>query len=709
MSLLAPWLAAFAALAAVPVIIHLLNRRRFKVVRWGAIDFLLRTLQKTKRRLQLQDLILMLLRAAALALVALACARPVLPAGRLAGLVGGGGATTVVVLDNSLSMAVADGGASRFARAKARAAAAVQALPRGSQAALVLMSDVAASELSEPSRDLALVAGLIEKAGQGAGGTAVPVALAKAAELVRGAAGEAGGEIVLVTDCQAVGWPAATDPAWEAVRQALRGCHLVVCDVGGEPPANAALVRLEADDAVVAAGSDCTLVAGVVRRGGGSVPLPVELWADDGRGGALRKVASATAEAGEGARTVRLAHRFAQGGQYRLEARLPPDALAADDRRALVLDVVERVRVCVIAQGQAGGFLKAALAADADGAADGREAIEVALLSPDRLADLNLDDYRAVILAGVADPGRLAEALRTAVGDGRGLVLLPGPDSDPVAWNRGLGELLPAKLSARPQVLAAAGAAGSGFATDRLEHPVTTFFAVPENQPWLAQPRFRQAWGLEPAAGATTVLRLAGGQPWLVERPFGRGVVELAAGPVDKSWSDLPLRPAFLMLMRRLVQHAALGTPPRLNLRVHEPLRLGVPAREAQDRFTLTRPDGASAAVAAGLGPDGRPQIEVGDTGLAGFYAIARAGGATTRFAVEAAPAESDLAHARSEVLAPCLGALPTVWIGPDEDLAARLERARSGLEIWPWILALAAACLVAESLLAARWAPKER
>ena len=55
-------LAGFAALAAVPIIIHLLNQRRFKVVVWAAMDFLLATIEKNSRRLQLQDLILMMLK-----------------------------------------------------------------------------------------------------------------------------------------------------------------------------------------------------------------------------------------------------------------------------------------------------------------------------------------------------------------------------------------------------------------------------------------------------------------------------------------------------------------------------------------------------------------------------------------------------------------------------------------------------------------------
>ena len=45
-------------LVSVPIIIHLLNRRRFQVVRWGAMSFLLAAYKKTRRRLELESLIL---------------------------------------------------------------------------------------------------------------------------------------------------------------------------------------------------------------------------------------------------------------------------------------------------------------------------------------------------------------------------------------------------------------------------------------------------------------------------------------------------------------------------------------------------------------------------------------------------------------------------------------------------------------------------
>src|SRR5258706_433004 len=56
----APWFAfAGAALASIPIIIHILNRRRFKTVRWAAMEYLLQAMRKNRRRLKFEQWLLL--------------------------------------------------------------------------------------------------------------------------------------------------------------------------------------------------------------------------------------------------------------------------------------------------------------------------------------------------------------------------------------------------------------------------------------------------------------------------------------------------------------------------------------------------------------------------------------------------------------------------------------------------------------------------
>src|SRR5437867_380671 len=91
-------------LVSIPIIIHLLQRRRYRVVRWGAMEFLRLSVKKRSRRLRIEQLILLLIRCLILALVALAVARPALRPGVLPALASESHVHALLVLDNSYSM-----------------------------------------------------------------------------------------------------------------------------------------------------------------------------------------------------------------------------------------------------------------------------------------------------------------------------------------------------------------------------------------------------------------------------------------------------------------------------------------------------------------------------------------------------------------------------------------------------------------------------
>ena len=76
MSFLAPYMLWGALAGAVPILIHLFFRSRYRRIPWAAMKFLLVSLEQTSRRLKFQELLLLLARVALLVLVALAFSRP---------------------------------------------------------------------------------------------------------------------------------------------------------------------------------------------------------------------------------------------------------------------------------------------------------------------------------------------------------------------------------------------------------------------------------------------------------------------------------------------------------------------------------------------------------------------------------------------------------------------------------------------------------
>src|SRR5207237_9366342 len=101
---------------SIPVIIHLLNRRRFDVVDWGAMQFL-QISETTRRRLLIEELLLLLLRMGLIAVLVFALAAPFVDNAVFAKL-GGGNRDGVLVLDGSYSMGSTGTGQSAHEAAK---------------------------------------------------------------------------------------------------------------------------------------------------------------------------------------------------------------------------------------------------------------------------------------------------------------------------------------------------------------------------------------------------------------------------------------------------------------------------------------------------------------------------------------------------------------------------------------------------------------
>ena len=101
-----PWMLLGGLAVASPILIHLLNKRRFKIIEWAAMDFLFEADKKNRRRVQLENFILLLLRCLAMLLVALMFSRPFLPSSVTSVLQQAQKLERVILIDDSLSQAV---------------------------------------------------------------------------------------------------------------------------------------------------------------------------------------------------------------------------------------------------------------------------------------------------------------------------------------------------------------------------------------------------------------------------------------------------------------------------------------------------------------------------------------------------------------------------------------------------------------------------
>lgn len=166
---------------ALPIVIHILFRRRRKPIAWAAMRFLLDAYRQQRRRTQLQQIILLTLRCLLIALVALALARPMLNTGGALG--GSGGRTVYILIDSSLASAATDTatGTTSLDRSLDAARGLIDGLGQGDRAAIITMGSPAEALVLPASADVAGLRSVLDRIESTAASADVSGALALAA------------------------------------------------------------------------------------------------------------------------------------------------------------------------------------------------------------------------------------------------------------------------------------------------------------------------------------------------------------------------------------------------------------------------------------------------------------------------------------------------------------------------------------------------
>jgi len=635
--LLAP-LNLLAGLAvAVPIAIHLLQRKREATVDFPAVRLLLLAQRRSSRRVRVRRLLLLLVRCLAVLLFVVLLARPVLQAPGAAFREGEPG-FTAVILDTSLSMtALAADARPRFEAARDLARGIASGAGQHEQFALIEAA-LRPGESAAVSRWLA-ADGFIGAVGAASARPAVvdPArAFDEAYRLLR-EAGAAQRRIVVISDLARGGWDRASLGALSMFDAAV---PVRVLRLGGDGARNrAGVVRIGARGESRVAGVPRVVRVEVANAGPQEV-LPVELWLD----GKLAASRLETVPPGTRA-AVEFSLRPAAAGAQRVEVRLPPDRYPADDRRLLGIDVAAPVNVLAI-DGEPGAsltqsetfFLQEALRSE-------RLAVTVPIhvtsAGPEVPATPVPAGTAVVIVANVRAPGeKAARVLADFVAAGGSLLVFWGGLCDAEAWQRALPGLLPAQVAGtdlappeRPWRIGAVDYATAPF----------TVFRPPANGTFATASFTLRARLEQQLPSARVLARFEDGAPWLIEHRVGRGRVVFWASTADLEGNDLATRPVYVPLVQRLVLWLADSLDEALDFEhiAGEPLEFTGGVELVGTRVGVETPGGLRREVEFRAAPTGSLAV-TGETGETGFYRWSRPG-RTGIAAVNIPAAESDL------------------------------------------------------------------
>ena len=719
MSFGAPWMLAGLPLVAVPIVIHLLQRRRYRRVDFAAMEFLRRAMKRMRRRVLLEDLLLLALRTLAVLCAVLALAQP--GAERAPAWLARSVHTEILVLDASLSMNHRAAGMSSWERGVGLAERMLSDADgaRGARAAVVragLRSERRAAGDPSAAR---LALQQMEPAGSGTADLAgaLETAWRTAEDLGQGAPPR----VTVFTDLQAADWNLSEQEMPALARLAQSGIPVEIVDVGATVRDNVAVTSLDLPASRWFQGETVDAVAHLRNFGAITAEFRAECLLDGD------PVASEALRLGPGESadwTIPLLPRSA--GVRAVEVRIAHDALAEDDTRGASFEIVEALEVALIGEpaprDRAPGVCDAFL--NYLDLGEGAP-LRPRLLSPTALDARALADADVAVLA---DPGPIsplaAEALADFLARGGGVLIALGPQT-------GAAELavLRETLHADAVLVDDPRLADEPFTRLTIldeSHPSMRFFLEPRWRPLLTEVPFRE-WRplrVQDPARAHAILAflrdelLADAGAALVEERVGPGVIAWMAAAPHSTWNRMEEVPSgTLALIYDLVFHLApaTGFPP--SVEVGQALEILLPSAPLE--AILRDPEGARFPAQATWtsAPDQRihrvqlhPAVSTPGIWRAEVTLLDDDGSDRVteyRLAVVTPPAESDLRPADASALRALLP--PGVLLraaGEDSllDESANSTRADYSLLFWKIVLGL----FVAETLLAA-WQDRRR
>lgn len=533
MGFVAPLVLIGLGVLAVPVVIHLIQRERKRVVQFPSLMFLRRIPYQSVRRRRIRDVTLLMMRLAALALIVAAFARPFFRRPALAAATQNGAREAVILLDNSYSMEYGD----RWQKARAEAKKAIDALNAGDRASLVLFSTGANVSVRSVTDRGRLKAGLAS-AKTGPGATRYAPALKLAGSLLSESPLPRR-EVILISDFQRVGWEQSAGK--DDVKLPERTVLSAVNVASGET-SNLAVTPISLQRSRFENHDRLAVTAGVVNhsaQAASRVPLTLEL---DGQ-----PIQTLMADiAPHGSASVTFAPFTVASRNMRGVVRLPDDGLKRDNVFDFVVSPSQPVHVTIVDRAGAESeslYLSRALAIGED------PRIELTMRTPETLSDADLRASGVVILNDIQVQDALADRLVRFVTAGGGVLVAAGPNA---AWPAHAGNVVPATLDTIVD-----RTAGTPLRLGGLEfsHPVFELFRAPRSGDFSAA-RFYGYRAVTQPSGQV-LARYDDGAPALLERKTGAGRLLLWTSTLDLGWNDLPVKPVFVPFLMTATKYLA--------------------------------------------------------------------------------------------------------------------------------------------------------
>lgn len=675
MNFINPFLLLFAAAASIPLLLHLFNKQRVKVIEFSTVKYLI-SLQKTRmRQVKIRQILLLILRTLALLAIAFAFARPTTEGGYLPALGGKTTTTAILLLDISGSSSSETNAGSFFERGIEKAEAILGNFTEKEKVVVLGFASTILYDSGAPTSDFDRLKETLE-AMTPSSAEAIPSSGFARAFTVLKEATDPNLEVYLISDFQGDAWRNFEFDLFQAERMDVK---LFVTSTSGPEIDNVEAEKVTFPNQIITAGRAFTLL-GEIRNQKEDSPAEVLVSLEINE---TRVAQTDLSIPPSGSGKVSFNYTPTEAGFLYGSIAIDDDDLLSDNRSYFAMRIPSGSKIALISDDdQEAYFIRNALApSESENLSK-----DVTILGALQASTVNLREFDAAI---VNLKGRLPQALVSSlinyVNSGGSALFLMRPDLDFADFSEKISSPLFGlqALEAPPVATSASGK----YLLNKFD------FAHPLFSPYrqfaadkLPQAEFIGHFKTKESAKSTVLARFSDNSPAVLEANIGKGKALLYTFSLNDTYSDIVFRPLMVIMMNRSIEY--LVSEP-LNQR--EMLVAGTEItrelgpQEAR-QFVLVSPKGDTTNVSAAIRA-GAVVFDLGRLQYTGVYEILGDGRTIDVFAVNFPSIESVPAYSDPEAVGGKIAGTRVIVLDYDSNPAESIASARFGTELWKLFL----------------------
>jgi hypothetical protein len=621
----------------------------------------------------------------------------------------------IIILDDSPSMSIRNERGVVFEQAKHAATDILNLMKEGDEVYLIKLSDVRHKDGFTPSFSPGVIQAALNELSLTHETTPFREALGVAAKILADAR-NFNQEIYLITDCQRTQFTLPTSQ--DSTKLFDDRVRLFLIDAGStqsrQSRDNVGVVSAEIKTQIITLNKPVILQSSVRNFSATPVRNSVMSVYLDNR----RVVQQSLDIVPDGSATANVSVIPKRRGTLQGYLQLEDDLLDLDNKRFFVMNVPENIRVLLVGSSERDvrlPFLALTLGGDTSFAG----LFTTQQIAKSQLSSTDISKYDVLICCNLKDfSSTEAERLARFAGDGGGLMIFPGRESDIAKYNETLFKRVgipPASVTDAP-ALSTPPAQSQGFLSfDKIDFAHPLFAGVFEQQfgkrqssPSVESPRIYKTITTIAGRQGHEIITLTNGSGFLTEYPSGQGRVLLFAVEAGLTWSDFPVKGLFAPLLHRATVYlAAQGQAPP-SFTVGDNIKATVRLRNEREgvSYVLRSPNGVDERIVPRfLSTSALATFESSHSSEAGIYTLRQVSATRTSsselegiiqaIAVNVDPSESDLHRVDDKDIQTFFD---TVGLKPEqvkqlptrEKIDNAVLETRFGVELWKYFIALA-------------------